>query len=87
MRDRVASGESFAVNGEGRGTRASAAAKSGACGEGEAVPAGRSSRKLPSSGTQMFSQMSQLALALMGKDEGAPEAAGVTVKGSSTSPR
>ena len=73
------------MNGEGRGTRASAAAKSGACGEGEAVPTGRSSRKLPSSGTQMFSQMSQLALALIGNDDASAE--GVTVKGSSTSPR
>ena len=62
--DSVPSWPTTACQGDGRGICRSNAANSGACAEGAAAPAGRSSRKSASSGTQMSWQTSQFACAL-----------------------
>ena len=80
--DSTPSGETRAGQGDGRGKRAAAAANSGACADGAGVPAGRSSRKVPSSGTQIFSHTSQVACSSTGP---APSQC-VVISGSSTSP-
>ena len=85
VRVRTPSPDIAAASAVGLGMRASAAAKSGASAEGEAGPTGRSSLRSPCSGTQIFSQINQLALALIGNDE--TPAGGVTVTGSKTSSR
>ena len=80
--DNTPSGVTRASNGDGRGSRAAAAANSGASAEGAGVPAGRSRVNVPSSGTQTFSHTSQVADASM--CNGLEPA--VTATGSSTSP-
>ena len=79
----VPSRPTTACHGEGGGTFRSNAANNGACAEGAAAPAGRSSWKSPSSGTQMSWHTSQFACAFTVV---LPSAEGVTVTGSSTSP-
>ncbi len=81
----VPSGATWAVNGDGRGCRAAPAANNGASSEGDGVPGGpggKNSLNVPSSGTQIFSHTSQVALASMAK----PPAAGMTVTGNTISP-
>ena len=79
---RPPSGPTRASNGEGRGARASAAENKGASADAPGVPAGKTSRNVPSSGTQIFSHTSHDAEA---STTNAP-AAGVTTSGSTTSP-
>ena len=59
----VPSGAIVACQSASRGIRASASANSVAWAEGAGVPAGSSSRNLPSSGTQISLQTSQFASA------------------------
>ena len=55
------SAEMLLTQGDGRGTMRSCSTNKGACAEGVAEPVGRSSRKSPSSGTQISLHTSQVA--------------------------
>ena len=78
----VPSGAIRACHGDGRGTERAWAANRGASADGAALPAGRSRTNVPSSGTQMSLQTSQVASALIRIGPAAP----VMVTGSRTSP-